>query len=621
MRTLRHFLTTYKLFSLALIAAALGLILTASGYSTAAHLILSLVSLCSVVSVVISMWHDIRTGKYGIDILAITAIVTSVILGQYWAAIVIVIMFTGGEALEDYAEHRAKTELNALLARVPQHATIIRKGKTMTIPVREIRVRDTVIIKPGDIVPVDAHITQGAATFDESSLTGESLPQPKKTGDLILSGSVNTDSLIEAVCVHIAAESQYEQIITLVRRTAESQAPVVRLADRYSVPFTIVSYTIALTAWIVSRHAIRFLDVIVVATPCPLLLAAPIAIISGMSRAAKHGIIIKTGAALEQVARAKTIVFDKTGTLTAGIIRVDAVVAFRPYTKRDVLSYAASLEQHSNHILARAIVDQANRLKYKITKIKNLTEVTGQGLRGSASGKQILVGRLDFLAAHHVALPKTVSKTTLVQTTVYVSVDGVLAGFITLSDTVRPETKTTITQLQSLGFRHIFMFTGDALPTAKAIAKQAGIRLPNVKAHMLPADKLQAIEALTERPIIFVGDGVNDAPVLTAADVGIALGARGSTAASESADMVIMLDDLSRVGKTVTIAHRTFQIARQSILGGIALSIILMVIFATGIFRPLTGAILQEVVDVIVIFNALRTHNSGHQTTTSSQSA
>ena len=611
LRRTAHFLFEYKLLSLALVAMIVGLLLQLTKQPTALHWVLGTVSIIAVLPIIREMWEDLRTGRYGIDILAVTAIVTAVLMHQYWAAIVIVVMFTGGAALEDYASHRAKTELDALLARAPATATIIRKGKTLTVAVSDVRVGDQVVIKPGDVVPVDAVITDGAADFDESSLTGESLPQQKQAGDQLLSGSINIDGAITAKCIRPAAESQYEQIIKLVRAASASQAPVIRLADRYSIPFTLAAYSIALAAWFFGHSSIRFLEVIVVATPCPLLIAAPVAIISGVSRAAKQGIIIKTGAALEQLAETRTVAFDKTGTLTTGILTVDTITAFAPFKKQALLGLAAGLEQSSNHVLAQAIVGKAKESNAKIPKSRNVKEVAGKGLSARISGQEVLVGRLSFLKEQDIELPtkfdKNASKT---KTATYVAVDGKLAGVITFSDTIRPESAQTINVIKGYGMQTL-MITGDNKSAAQAIAKQ--LHINQVHAETLPAEKLHLLERVTDRPVACVGDGVNDAPVLTASDVGIALGARGSTAASESADMVIMLDDISRVADAVTIAKRTFKIARQSILGGIGLSLILMLVFATGHFPPLIGALLQELVDVIVIFNALRAHGSWKQ--------
>lgn len=612
LRRIAHFFLEYKLLSLALLVMVVGLVLQVTKLHTAQHWVLGTVSIIAVLPIIREMWEDIRTGRYGIDILAVTAIVTAVLLHQYWAAIVIVVMFTGGEALEDYAGRRAKTELDALLARVPAQATIIRKGKKLTIAVSEIRVGDLVELKPGEVVPVDAVITEGTADFDESSLTGESLPQQKQVGDQLLSGSINVDSVITAKCIRVASESQYEQIIKLVRAASASQAPVIRLADRYSIPFTLAAYSIALAAWYLGHSSLRFLEVIVVATPCPLLIAAPVAIISGVSRAAKRGIIIKTGAALEQLAEARTVAFDKTGTLTTGVLTVDTVTAYAPYKKQVLLGLAASLEQSSNHVLAQAIVTYAKESGAKVAKSKHVKELAGKGLTATVSGKEVMVGRLSFLNELGVELPaKFDKKTSKAKTATFVAVDGKLAGIITFSDSVRQESAETIARIKNYGIQTL-MITGDNKSAAQAIAKQ--LRINQVHAEALPAQKLHLLEGVTDRPVAFVGDGVNDAPVLTASNVGIALGARGSTAASESADMVIMLDDISRVADAVDVAKRTFRIARQSIIGGIALSVILMLVFATGHFPPLLGALLQELVDVIVIFNALRAHGSWKRT-------
>jgi heavy metal translocating P-type ATPase len=606
-RTYRFFREYYQ-FSVAVLAIIVSLALQFSGHHTALHWTLGTVSIAAVFPLLNDMWQDVRAGSYGIDILAATAIVTSVLLHQYWAAIVIVVMLTGGAALEDFAEHRAKTELDALLKRAPQLAHVIRARKTIDVKVGEVKAGDHIIIRPGEVVPVDALILDGTASFDESSLTGESLPQVKNAGEQILSGSVNLDGAITAKALHSAHDSQYEQIIRLVRSAAAAQAPFVRLADRYSIPFTIMAYTIAAAAWVIGGHAIRFLEVIVVATPCPLLLAAPIALISGMSRASKYGIIVRTGSALEKLAEAKTFAFDKTGTLTSGKPTIDTITAYGKHTRAEVLGLAASLEQSSNHVLAAAIVEAAKAKQLKIAKAKHISESAGHGLKATLQGKEILVGHLRFMQDHGVTLPPKFSASSIKQTTALVSSDGELIGAISFKDELRPDSKQLLDILKKLGIRHTLMVTGDNSVTAHAVAKQLGIS--NVRAEALPGDKLHAIEHIEDRPVAFVGDGVNDAPVLTAADIGIALGARGSTAASESADLIIMSDNLSLVGRALAIAKRTFAIARQSILIGIALSVVLMIIFSTGRFTPLLGALLQEVVDVVVIFNALRAHLS-----------
>lgn len=607
--TLKH----YNLFFGALVASAVALTCEILGLHTIAHWLIIVAVAVELVPLLVGMVRDIRSGTYGVDILAATAIITSVVLKEYWAAIVVVLMLTGGKALEDYAEHRAERELDALLTRAPQKARILRGRKEVEVKASDVRTGDKIVIRPGELVPVDATVLEGVASFDESSLTGESLPSPKSAGDMLLSGSVNIDGVITAKAIHSAEDSQYQQIIKLVQSARSSQAPFVRLADRYAIPFTIVSFAIAITVWVISGDPLRFLEVIVVATPCPLILAAPIAIISGMSRSAKHGIIMKTGSALERLAATKIMAFDKTGTLTLGQLKVERITTYGRVRRAELLSWAASLEQHSNHALAAAIVSRAEGEHVKLLQAKQIREIAGKGVIGTIKGKQVLVGRLDLLKEQSVTLPKTFKQSDHDQTAAFVAMDGELVGVIACSDEIRPESAHTLAQLKELGVRDFLMITGDNKRTANIIAKKLGIT--RVIAGALPGDKIRAIEELRERPVTFVGDGVNDAPVLTASDVGVALGARGAAAASESADVVIMQDDLGHVATGIGIARRTFRIAKQSIWVGIGLSVGLMLIFATGKFKPIYGAAIQEVVDVVVIFNALRAHGAGSKKT------
>lgn len=605
MKKLVRFIRAYKLFALVLDGGLIALVLDLLGHDKAAHILLIGLCVFALLPLLHKMWQDVRHGTYGVDILAATAIITALVMGEYWAAVVIVLMLTGGEALEDYAEKRAKKELDALLEREPQQAHLVKsRGKVVDVRVSHVHVNDRLEIRPGEVVPVDAVILEGEADFDESSLTGESVPQAKGPDDTILSGAVNTNGVLLVRATHTAQDSQYQQIIKLVEAANAESAPFVRMADRYSIPFTIFAFALAGGAWAWSGDSLRFLQVLVVATPCPLILAAPIAVISGMSRAAKHGIIIKTGGALERLAAVKTVAFDKTGTLTEGVLHVADIKTFNGFTKSTVATLAGSVEQTSNHLIAQAVVEHAKHKKLKLAKAKHLKEIAGRGVSATVSGKKILVGRQSFLESHDIDLPNDhpASK----DTTVFVAVNDKLAGSITFTDAVRPLSQTTIERLKRLGIKDLVMITGDNHVVAKTIAKKLGIT--NVVADALPSDKLLAIEKLGRRPVAFVGDGINDAPVLMAADVGIALGARGSTAASESADIVIMLDDISYVATATEISQRTFRIARQSILIGIALSVALMLVFATGKFKPIYGALVQEVVDVVVILNALRAH-------------
>ena len=603
------FFKSYPKFVAVIASALVGGFLDLSLHDYAAHIVLGTTAIILVLPMLWDMYETLRDGEFGVDLLAAVAIISSVLLHEYWAATVIILMLTGGEALEDYSEERAKKELTSLISNAPNTAHLVKGRQIVDIKVPEVAVGQTLEVRPGELVPVDCIITEGTSTFDESSLTGESLPVEHTIGDKLLSGSINGDTVVRVKALETSANSQYEQIVHLVEQASQSKANFVRMADRYSIPFTIIAFAIAGTAWAISGSPLRFLQVIVVATPCPLLLAAPIAIISGMSRAAKHGVIVKNGSALERLAAIRSIAFDKTGTLTKGDLAVDSVTSYdKTYNKEDVLRLAATLERGSGHVLAQTIAAEAQKKGLKLKKASNVSESTGFGVSGSIGHQNLIVGKLSFLKEHKVTIPKTFKQASLKSTAVMLAVDGALVGSITFVDEPRPESKATIAALEASGIRNVIMITGDNSTVAKSIGKTVGIT--EIYADCLPADKLRIIKNLDEKhlPVAFVGDGVNDAPVLAAADVGIAIGARGSTAASESADIVVMLDDLAKVSQGVAIAKRSIRIGLQSILIGIFISVILMVIFSTGRFKPVYGAALQELVDVIVIINALRAH-------------
>lgn len=604
-RKLFKFFNSYRQFSFVIAVSIVSLVLDLNGQDTLSHWLLGVSGIIVTSILLWDMLKSLRSGTYGVDLLAATAIATAVVMQEYWTAAIIMIMLTGGESLEDYAQERAKVELHDLLERAPQRAHVYRGQKILDIAVSEVEVGDKLLIRPGDLVPVDCVIIDGNTSLDESNITGESMPVIKKNNDEILSGSVNLEGAITVKALRAEKDSQYQSIVKLVKNAASSQSHFVRIADRYSIPFTIVSFAIATAAWILSGDSLRFLQVLVVATPCPLILAAPIGIISGMSNASKNGIIIKNGTALERLAAIKTFAFDKTGTLTHGSPEVDQITAFKPYNKIDILSLAASVEQNSSHVLGLAITKAADKKHLRPKKTKNVQETSGHGLTATVDKHHVMVGRYDLLKEYDIEVPKRFDAKKIKQTAAYVAVDGDLAGYITFTDEIRKESKITIARLTALGIRNFLMVTGDQSSAAKKIAKLVGIK--NVTSNALPADKIKVVEAAA-KPVAFVGDGVNDAPVLTSADIGIALGAKGSTAASESADVVVMHDDISKVADAFTIAKKALAISRQSVLIGIFLSVFLMLIFATGAFAPLYGALIQEVVDVIVIFNALRAH-------------
>lgn len=544
-----------------------------------AQIVVSLAGSLVAFSLFIEMVKTLKSGQYGIDLLAITAIIATLAVGEYWAALMVLIMLTGGDSLEDYAANKAGRELKTLLDNSPQTAHRLVNDVVEEVSVESLQVGDHVLIKPGELVPVDGHIIGGSALFDESSLTGESRPVEKALNDELMSGSVNGDTSVTMQDDQLAINSQYQAIVRLVATSAAQPAHFVRLADRYAVPFTLVAYVIAGIAWWLSKDPVRFAEVLVVASPCPLILAAPIALISGMSRASRNGIIVKTGTTIEKLASAKSAAFDKTGTITNGQL-------------------AASAEQESAHILARSLVKAAQ--VEPLQPIETLKEATGAGVVATlTSGQTVRVGKQQFVAPD-------ANQPLQEQTTVYVAINEQYAGYITFVDHLRPEALATMQTLHQLGIRRLMMLTGDQAMTAHQIAEQVGI--DEVHAGCLPVDKIHFIEQTPQdqRPLIMVGDGVNDAPSLASADVGIAMGAHGATAASESADVVILKDDLKRVSQAIQIARDTMRIARQAVLIGIAICIGLMLIASTGIVPALVGALFQEVVDTVSILYALR---------------
>ncbi len=550
------------------------------------------------------MLRNLRDGQMGIDVLAIMAIVATVAVAEYWASLVIVLMLSGGEALEEYAAGRARRELGALLARAPRQAHRMdgTNGGVEDVPVSEVAIGDRLLVRPSEVIPVDGVLVSEAGTFDEASLTGESLPVERARGEALLSGSVNSQVAVIMEATAAAADSQYQRIVALVAEAAESRAPLVRLADRYAVPFTVISLLIAGAAWWLSGDPTRFAEVLVVATPCPLLIAAPVAFMGGMSRASRHGIIVKGGGTLEQLSRARTVAFDKTGTLTHGN---PTVIAIRPsglLSEDELFGLVASAEQYSSHVLASTIVEAAYERGLAPREATTAREEATNGVTAVIDGHEVVVGKLAFVAA---AAPEAqATPIASGEMAVYVAIDGRFAGAILLSDRLRENARPTIDRLITLGVRNVLMLTGDASETARHVAAHLGIA--DVQADLLPQDKVRIVQSISERPVIMIGDGVNDAPVLAVADVGIAMGARGATAASESADVVITVDDLSKTATAVAIGQHTMQVALQSIWLGIGLSVGLMFLAAYGLLPAIIGAALQEVVDLATILNALR---------------
>ncbi len=552
----------------------------------------------------VSMVRELRSGAFGVDVLAVTAVCATVAVHEYWAATVVVLMLTGGEALELYAAGRARRDLTALITHAPHVAHVVAAdGAVRDVPLDDVEPGETLMVRANEVVPADGTLLSELGVFDESSLTGESVPEERVAGDEVLSGGVNGAGAVELLVTRRPRDSQYQQIVALVAEAAASRAPMVRLADRYAVPFTAVALLLAGGAWWWSGDAIRFAEVLVVATPCPLIIAAPVAFMAGMSRSARLGAIVKSSAVLERFHRARSVAFDKTGTLTHGRPALAGVQVAGALPADEVLRLAASAEQASSHTLAAAVVSGAQARGLRLAAPRGTKETVAGGVSARVGQHHVVVGKAGYVA-EATGAPIAPADLAAGEIAIHVAVDGGYAGFLVLRDELRADAAETVHALRDHGIRHVAMLTGDDRPTAEHVAAQLDI--DSVFANCLPGDKVRAVKALADRPVIMVGDGVNDAPVLAAADVGIAMGARGSTAASESADVVILRDDLAPVARALEVGRRTVDVALQAIWIGIGLSVALMVVAVTGVVPPIVGAWFQEGVDVVAILWALR---------------
>lgn len=612
----------YPLVIATLLVAMIGLVLLATPAIESASWIVGAYALVIAGWEAVGMIRQLIRGHAGLDILAVTAITAAVLVGEPWAALVVVLMLTGGAALEDYAENRSKRELTALLRKAPQQATRIlapsapgadmhghtAEVTTEDIPVEEVEVGDLLLVRPGALVPVDSILVSEHAVFDESSLTGESLPVERDAGEKVSSGAVNGQAAVTMRAAAPAAESEYQQIVRLVEQAAGSKAKVVRLADRYAVPFTVLALVIAGIAWAVSGEAVRFAEVLVVATPCPLLIAAPVAFLGGMSRAARFGLIVKGGGTLEQLSRARSAAFDKTGTITTGKPVLERLLPADRASEDELLRFAASAEVYSSHVLADSVVQAAKQHGLSLVEAEHAEEIATNGVAAvfrtpdTPEAVTVRVGKPSWV--RHSAPDLVLADLAPGELAIYVSVDGRFAGAIVMRDQVREEAAQALRQLSALGIERTLMVTGDVAATAEPIARRLGIS--EVHAECRPGDKVRIVSSVQPRPLIMVGDGLNDAPVLAAADIGFAMGARGATAASESADIVNRYDTLSALPRAVSIGKDTVRIALQSIWLGIIISVGLMLIAAFGFLPALLGAWLQEVVDLVAILGALR---------------
>ncbi len=599
----------YSPLAAALLGLAVGVIAPALGAEATGRAALALTTGVILVGTAASSARRLLHRELGVDVIAILAMAGALLLRQYLAGAIIAVMLTGGAALERYAIERARGELSALIRRAPRLAHKRQGESFVDVPVDEVAIGDVLVVKSGEVVPVDGIVSAGSAVLDESSLTGESRPVKLEPGTPVRSGGSNAGTPFELRVAATAASSTYAGIIRLVQAAEQSKAPFVRLADRYALAFLALTLVSAAAAWIFGGSSMRALAVLVVATPCPLILAAPAAIVAGVSRAARRGIIMKGGAPLEALASVRVLLLDKTGTVTSARPEVIAIEPFGSISSHELIRSAASLEQLSVHPFAPAIVMEAHNRGLDLAFPSDVMEQTGSGIRGTVDNHRVAVGQRDFVAPGGERSPevRAIEQRSAVEgsSTVYVAIDGSLAGVVLLHDPIRPEAPRAMRLLRRAGIRRIHLLTGDHPDVAELVGDALGV--DRVYAERAPEEKVEVLRLVrAEGATAMVGDGINDAPALALADVGIAMGARGATAASEAADIVLTSDRFEGVAEAIGIARRTRRIARESVLAGMGLSLIAMMFAAAGAIAPIPGALLQEVIDVLVILNALR---------------
>jgi heavy metal translocating P-type ATPase len=614
------FLLSERFFRRALIAIAivglvLGFVAWSTGRSDLARWCWVGSTVPVIIGLLISIVRDLSAGRMGVDSIALVSMSGAVLLGQALAGIVVAIMYAGGNVLEDIAVARAERDLRSLIDRAPRIAHRRAESVITDTPIEQVAVGDIILVRGGEVVPVDGVVASAVAIIDESALSGEAIPVSRQAGELARSGSLNAGGPFEICASATAGESTYAGILRMVSAAQTAKSPFIRMADRYALlllPFTLL---IASGAWLYAGDPVRGLAVLVAATPCPLILAAPVAFISGVAQAAKRGILVKGSGPLEALAGAHTVMFDKTGTLTVGGARLVAIEVAPNQRADDILRLAASLEQASHHVVATAIVEAAIAKGLKLSTPSEVRETMGAGLEGVVDRRTIRVGSHQLVygggkpeAWMVRALRRAAWRSAL---SVFVAVDGRTVGALLLADELRRETPRAVQALRTAGVSRIVMVTGDRAEAAETIG--AALDLDAVLADREPADKVDAVATEQRQNItVMVGDGINDAPALAAANVGIALGARGASASSEAADVVILVDRLDRVSDAIFVAKRTRSIALQSVISGMALSALAMALAAIGWLPPVAGALTQEAIDVAVILNALRALSPGH---------
>lgn len=553
-------------------------------------------------SLLIEIVRHLRRGEFGLDLLAAMAMGSALWFGEYLASAIVAVMYAGGQFLEAYAHSRAESGMTELLSRVPRRAVRMSAQGLCEVATDVIVPGDELLIRRGDPIPVDGRVRSPCAVIDQSALTGESLPAQRKKGQSLMSGATNAGDAFEMVATRPAGESTYAGIVRLVEQAKSSKAPMARLAEKYSLAFLGVAASIAGIAVLLSGEMIRLVAVLVVATPCPLILAVPVALVSGTSKAARHGVLIKGAGALEALAETAAIVLDKTGTLTTGTPVVTHIETTGD--ANELLRLAASADQVSAHTIGRSIVQEAKRRGLALSRPSEITELPGEGVQAVVDGHTVAVGGRGFVASR-IDQADASALESGPAAKAFVVADGRHAGTIILEDRLRDDALVAIPKFRALGIRRTTLATGDRPEVARAVGE--ALRLDAVKAGLKPSEKVQVVN--DERRygrVMMIGDGVNDAPALAAADIGLAVGRGNLAAAAEAADVVLLRDDLNEIPRALEIARRARRIALQSVYVGMGLSITAMVAAGFGLLSPVQGALLQEAIDVAVVMNALR---------------
>ena len=582
----------------ALRSAAIGLpiavaaLLAAASVSGRAALYLAAIGI-GALAVCIEAYRDIRAGDWSLDYIALLAMGVSAITHEWLAGSVIALMYTGGKALEAYATHRAEASLASLLARLPKTALVKRGQETVEMPLAEVPTGAAIIVRGGELVPLDGTLASPSATLNLANLTGEPFPETSARGAVVKSGSVNDGEAIELVVIGTLATSAYAKITDLVKDAERRKAPFVRLASSANIPFTFAALIIAGGTYLFTGDVVRLLAVLVIATPCPLIIAAPVAFIGGLARAAERNIIVKTPAALETVARVTTVFFDKTGTLTLGEPKLVGTTVLSPsITEAQALEYAAALEFHSIHPVARAVTASARAMSYAIAPATNVAETVGEGIRGTIGGREFSLGRApdEHRRAGGISL--------------LLSESGAPLAAFHFDDVLKDDAKDTLAALAHQELK-LAVLTGDRAEHAESVFAGLGLA---VVADCTPEQKYRIVEEARTRGevVAMIGDGLNDAPALAKADIGIVFSGTENTASISAADIAILGRDVSLIREVFSLSRRSVRIARQSVVAGIALSVIGMLAAAAGFIVPIEGAILQECIDAAVILNALR---------------